>query len=182
MQPPDVKAVESHLPLKPLVFQVLLALADGERHGWSLVRDVQQRGGFGRIMPGNFYRTLRAMLADGLIEESPARAKPADDDERRRYFRLTLPWRTGRHGRSAAARSGGHRSAREAAAHQERLMRRHEAALYRLLLLAFPGECGGNSATTWPRCSRRSSPNRAAAGSIPCASGPPRSPTRFGTA
>ena len=76
-------------PLKPLVFQVLLALVDGERHGWALVRDVQQRGGFDRIMPGNFYRTLRAMLADGLIEEAPGREDATEDDERRRYFRLT---------------------------------------------------------------------------------------------
>ena len=83
------KPIESFLPLKPLVFQVLLALADGERHGWSLVRDVQQRGGFGRVMPGNFYRTLRSMLAEGLIEDCPARRHAADDDERRRYFRLT---------------------------------------------------------------------------------------------
>lgn len=82
-------ASDRHLPLKPLVFQVLLALADGERHGWSLVRDVQQRGGFDRIMPGNFYRTLRSMLSDGLIDESPDRPEPEDDDERRRYFRLT---------------------------------------------------------------------------------------------
>lgn len=83
------KPAESHLPVKPLVFQILLALAEGERHGWSLVRDVQQRGGFGRIMPGNFYRTLRGMLTEGFIEESPDRPKAADDDERRRYFRLT---------------------------------------------------------------------------------------------
>jgi DNA-binding PadR family transcriptional regulator len=78
-------------PLKPLVFQVLLALVDGERHGWALVREVQQRGGFGEIMPGNFYRTLRAMVADGLIEEAPVRdkARARDADERRRYFRLT---------------------------------------------------------------------------------------------
>jgi DNA-binding PadR family transcriptional regulator len=81
--------IEDHLPLKPLVFEVLLALVDGERHGWSLVRDVQQRGGFGRIMPGNFYRTLRGMLAEQLIEESPERPRVAADDERRRYFRLT---------------------------------------------------------------------------------------------
>jgi DNA-binding PadR family transcriptional regulator len=84
--------VESLLPLKPLVFQVLLALSDEDRHGWSLVREVQQRGGFARLMPGNFYRTLRTMLADGLIAD--ARQRPADkdgetDDERRRYFRLT---------------------------------------------------------------------------------------------
>jgi DNA-binding PadR family transcriptional regulator len=82
-------SVEDYLPLKPLVFEVLLALVGGERHGWSLVRDVQQRGGFGRIMPGNFYRTLRGMLAEQLIEESPDRPGAADDDERRRYFRLT---------------------------------------------------------------------------------------------
>lgn len=82
-------SVDDLLPLKPLVFQILLALAEGERHGWSLVRDVQQRGGFGRIMPGNFYRTLRGMLADGLIAEVPVSMKPADDDERRRYFQLT---------------------------------------------------------------------------------------------
>jgi DNA-binding PadR family transcriptional regulator len=80
--------IERRLPLKPLVFQILLALADEERHGWSLVREVQQRGGFARVMPGNFYRTLRGMLADGLIAESRRRAA-ADDDERRRYFRLT---------------------------------------------------------------------------------------------
>ncbi len=76
-----------HLPLKPLVFQILLALADGERHGWSVVREVQQRGGFDRLMPGNFYRTLRSMVADGFIEESDRR--PEGDDDRRRYFRLT---------------------------------------------------------------------------------------------
>jgi len=77
------------MALKPLVFQVLLALADGERHGWSLVREIQQRGDFDPIMPGNFYRTLRAMLADGLIEAVPGRAKVDAEDERRRYFRLT---------------------------------------------------------------------------------------------
>lgn len=92
--PPDA----SHLlPLKPLVFQVLLALAGGERHGWSLVREIQERDGFGRLMPGNFYRTLRGMLADGLIEDSPLPRRLAEDDERRRYFRLT------ERGRAAAA-------------------------------------------------------------------------------
>src|SRR4030095_14444193 len=76
------------MALKPLVFQVLLTLADGERHGWSLVREIQQRGDFDTIMPGNFYRTLRGMLADGLIEEAASRDKE-EGDERRRYFRLT---------------------------------------------------------------------------------------------
>ena len=77
------------MALKPLVFQVLLGLVDGERHGWSLVREIQQRPEFDQIMPGNFYRTLRSMLADGLIEEAPGRDDPTEDDERRRYFRLT---------------------------------------------------------------------------------------------
>jgi DNA-binding PadR family transcriptional regulator len=81
--------VERHLPLKPLVFEVLLALVEGERHGWSLVREVQQRGGFARLMPGNFYRALRTMLASGLIAEAAPRAVADDDDERRRYFALT---------------------------------------------------------------------------------------------
>jgi DNA-binding PadR family transcriptional regulator len=84
--------IESHLPLKALVFQILLALSDQERHGWSLVREVQQRGGFASLMPGNFYRTLRSMLADGLIADAPrrlARKAEAQGDERRRYFRLT---------------------------------------------------------------------------------------------
>ena len=90
MTPPRAE-IDSKLPLKPLVFQILLALSDDERHGWSLVREVQQRGGFARLMPGNFYRTLRAMRADGLIEESSKQSKrrAGDDDERRRYFRLT---------------------------------------------------------------------------------------------
>jgi DNA-binding PadR family transcriptional regulator len=77
--------------LKPLVFQILLAVGDGEpRHGWSVIRDIQQRDGFTGIMPGHFYRTLRAMVASGLIEETRAPAgRRNDDDERRRYVRLT---------------------------------------------------------------------------------------------
>jgi DNA-binding PadR family transcriptional regulator len=77
------------MALKPLVFQVLLALADGERHGWALVREIQQRGDFTTLMPGNFYRTLRSMLAEGLIEEVHTRSRTEAEDERRRYFRLT---------------------------------------------------------------------------------------------
>ena len=71
------------LPLKPLVFQALLTLSDGPRHGWSLVREIQKHAGGERILPANFYRTLRGMLTDGLIEDAP-RSDPA-----RRDFRLT---------------------------------------------------------------------------------------------
>jgi DNA-binding PadR family transcriptional regulator len=78
------------LPLKPLVFQVLLALSEGERHGWSLVREIQTRTGDRRLLPANFYRTLRGMLADGLIQDAGQRVAPDDpQDERRRYFAAT---------------------------------------------------------------------------------------------
>jgi DNA-binding PadR family transcriptional regulator len=91
--PPTLTAdARSLLPLKPLVFQVLLALSGGERHGWSLVREIQQRTGGDRILPANFYRTLRGMLADGLIKDAGVRKSEADPDaadERRRYFQLT---------------------------------------------------------------------------------------------
>lgn len=75
------------VPLKPLVFEILLALSNEPQHGWSLVRDVQARLGDEIVLPGNFYRTLRRLLADGVIEEAPARHR--DEDERRRYLRLT---------------------------------------------------------------------------------------------
>ncbi|HEY7474962.1 MAG TPA: helix-turn-helix transcriptional regulator [Vicinamibacterales bacterium] len=76
-------------PLKPLVFEILLALAGGPSHGWTIVRSLQERSPGSRILPGHFYRTLSRALADGLIEE--ARPQPARGivDERRRYFRLT---------------------------------------------------------------------------------------------
>jgi DNA-binding PadR family transcriptional regulator len=78
------------LPLKPLVFEILLALAGGERHGWTIVRSLQERLPGARILPGHFYRTLNRMLDDGLIEgASPARRSRNDEDSRRRYFRLT---------------------------------------------------------------------------------------------
>src|SRR3954471_20725099 len=78
------------LPLNTLVFETLLALADDTRHGWDLVRDIQQRLGGERVLAANFYRTLRGMLADGLIAESaPPKNADRHQDERRRYFALT---------------------------------------------------------------------------------------------
>ena len=74
-------------PLKPLVFEILLALSGEPQHGWNLVQVVQERLAGERILPGNFYRTLRRLLADGVIEEAPAKQRAAD--ERRRYLRLT---------------------------------------------------------------------------------------------
>jgi DNA-binding PadR family transcriptional regulator len=72
------------------VFHILLALAAGERHGYAIMRTVAaDTDGAVRLGPGTLYRTLRDLLAAGLIEECEARPDPALDDERRRYYRLT---------------------------------------------------------------------------------------------
>jgi DNA-binding PadR family transcriptional regulator len=84
----DRQRPERFLPLKPFVLDVLLELAGGKRHGWSLIRDLQQRDGGERILPANFYRTLRALRDDGLIEEAKGDASE-DPAERRQYFSLT---------------------------------------------------------------------------------------------
>jgi DNA-binding PadR family transcriptional regulator len=86
--PQDRDRVDRFLPLKPFVLDVLLELAGGKRHGWSLIRAIQQRDGGERVLPANFYRTLRALREDGLIAETTG---DADDDpgERRQYFSLT---------------------------------------------------------------------------------------------
>jgi DNA-binding PadR family transcriptional regulator len=87
--PPRVD-IESFLPLKPVVFQILLSLADGERHGYAITQDIAGRTSAKmRIEPGNLYRALRTMLDDRLIEESERRPAPDLDDERRRYYRIT---------------------------------------------------------------------------------------------
>ena len=79
------------MPLKPLVFEILLALVDEPRHGWGLVADIEKRLGGEPILPGNFYRTLRRLLAEGLIVEArrPGGARGSGSEERRRYFALT---------------------------------------------------------------------------------------------
>lgn len=80
---------ESHLPLKPVVFHILLALAEGDSHGYGVIQSVRERSD-GRIHleTGGFYRHLRKLLEEGLVEESGYR--PEDDDPRRgAYYRLT---------------------------------------------------------------------------------------------
>jgi DNA-binding PadR family transcriptional regulator len=84
----DRDRVDRLLPLKPLVLDVLLELADGKKHGWALVRDLQRRDGGDRLLPTNFYRTLRALREDGLIAEA-AGDTGEDPGERRQYFSLT---------------------------------------------------------------------------------------------
>jgi DNA-binding PadR family transcriptional regulator len=78
------------LPLTPPVFHILLALAEEERHGYGIMRDVaQQTDGALQLGPGTLYGCLKRMLAAGLVEESGERPDPAIDDERRRYYRMT---------------------------------------------------------------------------------------------
>ena len=72
------------------MFHVLLALADKERHGYEIMREVQERtAGSVRLGPGTLYGSIKRMLSDGLIEESDDRPDPELDDERRRYYRLS---------------------------------------------------------------------------------------------
>lgn len=81
---------EEFLPLTPAVFHILLALADSERHGYGIMRDIAERTrGAVRMGPGTLYGTIQRMLADGLIVVADERPDPAHDDERRRYYRVT---------------------------------------------------------------------------------------------
>ncbi len=81
---------EALLPLTPAAFHILLSLADGERHGYSIMREISaQTQGKLRIGPTTLYRSIRQLLETGLIEESDERPDPALDDERRRYYRLS---------------------------------------------------------------------------------------------
>jgi DNA-binding PadR family transcriptional regulator len=80
----------SYLPLKPVDFLLLLALADDEQHGYALVQSISERTeGMVELEPGNLYRIIKRLLADGLVAESARRPAPDLDDERRRYYQLT---------------------------------------------------------------------------------------------
>jgi len=78
------------LPLPTATFHILLALRDGEKHGYAIMRDVESLSdGAIRIGPGTMYGSIKRMLAEGFIEESDERPDPEMDDERRRYYRCT---------------------------------------------------------------------------------------------
>lgn len=81
---------ESLLPLQTATFHVLVALADSERHGYSIMQDVATRtGGKVRLSAATLYSTIRRMLEQGLIEELRESPDPDSQDERRRYYALT---------------------------------------------------------------------------------------------
>ncbi|MDB6054928.1 MAG: PadR family transcriptional regulator [Verrucomicrobiales bacterium] len=78
------------LPLTPAVFHILLALANGELHGYAIMQEVtQSTGGTIRMGPGTLYGTIKKLVAEEWIEEAGERAVSPSDDERRRYYRLT---------------------------------------------------------------------------------------------
>src|SRR5215510_1970463 len=81
---------EAMLPLTPAVFHILLALADGEKHGYAIMQEVAANTqGEMKMGPGTLYGTIKRLLEAGLVQESDERPDPAFDDERRRYYKLT---------------------------------------------------------------------------------------------
>jgi len=81
---------EEFLPLTPAVFNILLALADSEKHGYGIMLEVEANTNGQVIMgPGTLYGSIKRMLKAGLIEESDERADPEMDDQRRKYYKLT---------------------------------------------------------------------------------------------
>ena len=83
-------SVQDLLPLSATMFHMLLALSEGERHGYALKRELARRTG-GKLNPGPgvLYGSINKMVEQGLIEESDERPDPHLDDERRRYYRIT---------------------------------------------------------------------------------------------
>jgi DNA-binding PadR family transcriptional regulator len=81
---------ESLLPLPEATLHILMSLAEEDRHGYAVIQDVSARtGGAVRLSPGTLYRSIQRMLEQGLIVEKRERPAPEEDDERRRYYRIT---------------------------------------------------------------------------------------------
>jgi len=82
--------VDALLPLPAATFHILLALADQDRHGYAILQEVEARtGGELRLSAGTLYRSVHRMLEQGLVVETGDRPAPDEDDERRRYYRIT---------------------------------------------------------------------------------------------
>lgn len=81
---------QESLPLTPAVFNILLALVDGEKHGYAIMNEVEANThGEVKMGPGTLYGSIKRMIAAGLIEETEERPDPSMDDQRRRYYRLS---------------------------------------------------------------------------------------------
>jgi DNA-binding PadR family transcriptional regulator len=78
------------LPLTTAMFHVLLALAEDDRHGYAILKAIRERtAGAVDLSTGTLYTMIKRLLDDGLVVESRQRPAAAQDDERRRYYRLT---------------------------------------------------------------------------------------------
>lgn len=81
---------DEYLPLTSPMFQILLALADGDKHGYAILKEVQRRTeGRVRLSAGTLYGLIKRFVDEGIIIECDERPDPALDDERRRYYRLS---------------------------------------------------------------------------------------------
>jgi DNA-binding PadR family transcriptional regulator len=84
------RSVEAFLPLTSPMLHALVALADGDKHGYAILKEIVRRtDGAVRLSAGTLYALIKRATADGLIVEIEERPDPALDDERRRYYRLT---------------------------------------------------------------------------------------------
>jgi DNA-binding PadR family transcriptional regulator len=83
------RATEHKPSLRPVEFHILLSLAAGERHGYGIIQDIEERGETAVPDVGTMYRALARMLDDGLIEAATRRPAPDAEDERRNYYRIT---------------------------------------------------------------------------------------------
>ena len=86
----DRKEIDALLPLPAATFHILMALSDQDRHGYAIIQDVALRtGGELKLSAGTLYRSIQRMLEQGLLAETRERPDPDEDDERRRYYRIT---------------------------------------------------------------------------------------------
>jgi len=82
--------VARHLPLKPVLFWILLVLVDGVCHGYGILKEIEVRTDGGvRLEPGNLYRYVKKLLDTGMIEEVDSPTEDASSDDRRRYYGVT---------------------------------------------------------------------------------------------
>jgi DNA-binding PadR family transcriptional regulator len=86
----NTPSIGTFLPLTPAVFNILLALVDGEKHGYAIMLEVEDNTqGAVKMGPGTLYGSIKRMLDANLIRETSERPDPDLDDQRRRYYELT---------------------------------------------------------------------------------------------
>ena len=89
-RPRPAQPIDPATPVTPAIFQIMLALVDGDSHGYGIMQDVERiTKGAARLGPGTLYRSIRRMLVEELIEELEIALYNESDDDRRRYYRLT---------------------------------------------------------------------------------------------